>query len=261
MVEYEDELPENTIGLIVQSRCGNMIKTVYDQLECPTLNDITLNYPNMQSSIEHLISLNDENVRKIIQQKGRLIIFNGPAGTGKTSMVKSIGLQWKEWADMIYVSDVDALLGDTEYMQMFITEARDISFGKVNVYILEDVDSFIDKESKLTGGNATARLLNVLDGILGNNLPAIFILTANEEDECIHEAFLRKGRCLEFLSFSPFSPSQARDWLIQRGILEPVLPKKPGKAKAGFATAGDSEVGIYSLADLYSILFTHESTK
>ena len=89
-------------------------------------------------------------------------------------------------------------------------ESRD----KWNILIIEDAGEFIALDTAQSYGQALAKLLNLSDGLLGQGLRLLILITTNEELENLHPAITRNGRCLTNLEFTEFSEAEARAWLV-----------------------------------------------
>ena len=79
--------------------------------------------------------------------------------------------------------------------------------------IAEDSDEYLRASARRDAGAGLGRLLNLADGVLGQGLNTLILLTTNEELHRIHPALTRPGRCLARVEFSRFSPAEARQWL------------------------------------------------
>lgn len=65
------------------------------------------------------------------------------------------------------------------------------------------------------------RLLNLADGLLGQGLRCLFLITTNEQLGRIHPAVVRPGRCLAQVEFGPLPASQAAR-LLGRPVAVPM---------------------------------------
>jgi ATP-dependent 26S proteasome regulatory subunit len=77
--------------------------------------------------------------------------------------------------------------------------------------------------------------LNLVDGILGQGLRLLVLVTTNEPLRQLHPAIVRPGRCAARVEFSRFSPTEAREWLRAHD-------------------ADDAESGSATLAELFARL-------
>ena len=68
-------------------------------------------------------------------------------------------------------------------------------------------------------GSALGRLLNLADGILGQNSKAMFLLTTNEPIGTLHPALTRPGRALSQVEFVPFTVAEANKWLDDAAVV------------------------------------------
>ncbi len=134
----------------------------------------------------------------------RLILWHGEPGTGKTSAVRALVHAWRTWADTVVVTDPDALLKDGRYLRRILLDSDDDE--RWTLFVLEDAEALLHKE---TGGSAMGRLLNLADGLLGQGLRCLFLLTTNEPLGAIHPAIVRPGRCLAEVEFGRLPAGQA----------------------------------------------------
>ena len=173
--------------------------------------------------------------------------MNGKPGTGKTHLLRSLLREWHNGISSYYITDPENLLKYPEYLNQMLTD------DKKAVILMEDCDFFISKQSKTEYTQSASRLLNTLDGILGQGLDFIFILTANEDMRNIHEAFSRKGRCLANIPFDGLNYDEAKRWCEVRGKnIEDVV----ATGTVGFNKSNHT---YYTLADLYDLLSDEEN--
>jgi hypothetical protein len=135
----------------------------------------------------------------------RLVLWHGPPGTGKTCAVRALLHAWRGWADVVVVPDPDELLTDGSYLRSVVLDA-DEDDGRWTLFVLEDAEALLSKD---TGGRAMGTLLNLADGLLGQGLRCLFLLTTNEPLGQIHPAVVRPGRCLAQVEFGPLPAAQA----------------------------------------------------
>jgi hypothetical protein len=116
-----------------------------------------------------------------------LMLLSGPAGTGKTSLIKKLIYECE--APFILLS-ADTLMNidSTDFMSFLIRR------GSGSVLVLEDCDVILKSRDSGGSTNAVSTLLNLSDGILGDALNLKFICTYNTDDFNIDPALIRKGR-------------------------------------------------------------------
>jgi len=187
-------------------RAGNGPRRARQVIETPEWPEIGANYPpRTRDALDQLLGMGRPSGR------GRLLLWHGPPGTGKTTALRALFRAWSSWCDVEYVTDPEALFTQPDYLTRVITEDRDDDRGRL--VVAEDGDEFLRAGARSDAGAALARLLNVTDGVLGQGADTFVLLTTNAEFRHLHPALVRPGRCLAAVAFARFSRDEAGTWL------------------------------------------------
>ncbi len=163
---------------------------------------------------------------------GRMLLWHGVPGTGKSYMVRTLAQNWGKWCVVHYIVDPERFLGDANYMLSVIfdneeekAEEQPALTGsapsqvevsaerKHQLIIMEDANEFLGVDAKERTGQSLSRLLNMADGLVGQELNLIILITTNEPIEKIHPAIKRHGRCLSNIEFGTLSAEESEAWL------------------------------------------------
>jgi ATP-dependent 26S proteasome regulatory subunit len=90
------------------------------------------------------------------------------------------------------------------------------------VLILEDTGELLTPDAKTVIGQGLSRFLNVVDGLIGQGLRVLVLVTTNEPIRTLHPAVARPGRCAANIEFLPLSPEEANAWLERHDHPQPV---------------------------------------
>jgi hypothetical protein len=200
------------------------------RLTLPRFAEIEDNYPaDLRGGLAKLFSQASGDALP-----GRLALWHGPPGTGKTWALRALGREWSKWCDLHYVTDPERLLGgDTSYMLEVLAgrsepaEADDEELSaesdrrgteRWRLLVLEDAGELLGAAAPAEVGRGFARLLNIADGLLGQGTRALILVTTNEPLGKLHPAALRPGRAMATLEFAPLAAIEASAWLARRGL-------------------------------------------
>src|ERR1700730_1871547 len=156
-------------------------------------------------------------------QGGRLLLWYGDPGTGKTTAIRSMAREWAAWSDVHFVLDPEEFFGSPDYL-MHVVAAEEEWWERNRSHerrwkfiVVEDADEQIRADAGRTSGASLGRLLNLTDGILGHGMRVLLLITTNEPVRALHPAVVRAGRCLADVRFRPFSHDEATEWLGGQG--------------------------------------------
>lgn len=177
-------------------------QSVHRNINCPTWLGIERNYPGLDLG-PLMKDPTDEN--------GRVILWYGVPGTGKTYAVRALLREWKEKFRSVVITDPENFFGEMSYAYRVLLSDSDLA----TLVILEDAAEFVMADQR---GPGVARLLNLADGLIGQGVRVVFLLTTNEEVGKIDPALKRPGRCRQVLSFPSFTSAQVAEWLNKEVI-------------------------------------------
>jgi len=83
--------------------------------------------------------------------------------------------------------------------------------------VAEDTGELLAKDAKAQFGQGLSRLLNMVDGLIGQGLQTMVLITTNEKLDGMHEAVTRPGRTGSVIEFLPFTPDEGNEWLRRSG--------------------------------------------
>lgn len=170
------------------------------------------NYPSaIRPQLEALNAMTDA------PPQGRLMVFHGPPGTGKTRYLQALAGAWSSWCDVHYVVDPDEMFATALYLHtVMLGEYGDSE--RWRLVVIEDGDEFIASDGKQRSGAGVARLLNVADGLIGQGLKVMVLVSTNVEEIAFNAAVIRSGRCGALLNFPAFPAEEAAVWMSERGL-------------------------------------------
>jgi hypothetical protein len=184
---------------------------------------------------------------------GQLVLWHGGVGTGKTFALRALAWEWREWCDIHYIVDPDSFFGQhADYLMHVLLQSEweghfqgwDAigGMGTASVQIvrsaaegdgeepgeaqrqkgwrllvLEDTGELLQPDAKAVIGQGLSRFLNVADGLIGQGLRVLVLVTTNEEIRKLHPAVARPGRSAANVRFDPLSKVEVSEWLARHG--------------------------------------------
>lgn len=189
------------------------------KIDCPPWREIEENYMSpTRGALDRL--LNGDYKKSLA---GKLVLWHGEPGTGKTYALRSWARECRSLLDVHYIVDPDVFFANADYMFELLARA---SGEKLNLFVAEDTGELLAKDAKRASGQGLSRLLNVCDGLIGQGMRILFLITTNEELGALHPAVARPGRCYANIAFEPFSEKEAGKWLASRGVTDRPAPSR-----------------------------------
>jgi hypothetical protein len=181
---------------------------------------------------------------------GQLVLWHGAAGSGKTFALRALAWEWRRWCDLHYIVDPDSFFGEhADYLMNVLLQpsmrAGWTSYGPMapeivdlevqiagsddeedegrdehawRLLVLEDTGELLTPDAKTVIGQGLSRFLNVVDGLIGQGLRVLVLVTTNEPIRRLHPAVARPGRCAANVEFVPLARDEAKSWLVARGV-------------------------------------------
>jgi hypothetical protein len=183
------------------------------EVDAPQFGEIAGNYSGpVRAALERLLAMR-------APERGRLILWRGAPGTGKSYALRALARAWSPWCSAHFVMDPEELLGrGGPYLLDLLSWDDDDDASRWRLVILEDAGELIAADARAATGQALSRLLNVADGLLGQGTRTLLLITTNEPVGRLHAAARRPGRCLADIEFTPLSVCEANRWLAARGL-------------------------------------------
>ena len=208
---------------------------------------------------------------------GQLVLWHGEAGTGKTFALRALAWEWRNWCGLHYIVDPDSFFGQhADYLMNVLMQPGWEAMGAMQaqgwtgygagsstidviesaadpvpvnaapdkgwrLLVLEDTGELLTPDAKAVIGQGLSRFLNVVDGLIGQGLRVLVLVTTNEEIRKLHPAVARPGRCAANVLFTPLSSDEASAWLSDRGAEASV--SEPTTIASLYALAEDARQG------------------
>lgn len=173
-------------------------------------------------------------------QSGKLALWHGAPGTGKTYAVRALLDAWRDDVEFHYVTDPELFFStSSEYMLSLALPAGD-GDGR-RLLVIEDAAEMLSVDARRKVGHALGRLLNLCDGLVGQGLDLLILITTNEPLGQLHPAITRPGRCASEVEFGPLDGEETARWLATHGVPRSRIRRQP-----------------MTLAEMYGVLRGHE---
>jgi hypothetical protein len=148
---------------------------------------------------------------------GRIAIMRGPAGTGKTHLIRGMLLEVPDAMFVLISPEIITNLAGPELLPLLMNYRHNYT-GPI-VLVIEDADKcLVARES--SNMNSIQALLNLGDGILGSLLDMRIVATTNADEFKMDAAITRPGRLSRMLDVGSL------DYETARSVFQRLLPNK-----------------------------------
>jgi hypothetical protein len=213
---------DDSVRVTFWNLADDRVRYVRRRIEVPSWRAVADNYHwRTRTHLEALVA------RPPMITGGKLILWHGPPGTGKTWALRALLHEWRGWAEAHYILDPENFFNQSaSYMMSVIMdhERHEIDDedpeidGRWRLLIIEDASELLGKDARVQAGQGLARLLNLCDGLVGQGLRVLILLTTNEDVGTMHPAVIRRGRCIANIRFDLLSPEERQAWAAAHGV-------------------------------------------
>jgi hypothetical protein len=148
---------------------------------------------------------------------GRLAIFDGVPGTGKTFMIRGLLASVPDALFVLVPANLISELANPGMINALL-ETRRNKGDHATVFIVEDADDCLGSRDS-SNVNAVSALLNLGDGIIGALMDIRLVCTTNLKNDELDEAVTRPGRLSRKIHVGP----------LDRKVAEALYEKLTGK--------------------------------
>lgn len=180
----EIELPPSHVHSLMANG-DNLVLESLGQINKPLVRE---NYTEeVIKDIDHVIY-----DLKNLKPCGKLVVIDGPPGTGKSSLIESL-LSIEELMFILVPSHQLIQWGNPQLLKLLLKHKE--TTKNQMVFIIEDADEcLVNRDNGGSNKNAISTLLNMSDGILGNLLDLRIIVTTNASTQDFDPAIIRDSR-------------------------------------------------------------------
>lgn len=152
------------------------------------------------------------------EPSGRLAIFDGVPGTGKTFMMKGLLAAVPEALFVLVPVGLVPELGNPTFIGSLIEMRRDKDEDVPTVLVIEDADKCLGSRDD-SNVNEVSALLNLSDGIIGALMDLRMVCSTNLRDDELDEAVIREGRLSRKVSMGA----------LEQGVAETLFERLTGE--------------------------------
>lgn len=180
---------------------------------------------------------------------GRIAIFDGPMGSGKTHLIRGLLMEVPTALFVLVPPAMVSSIGGPEILPMLLQHKE--AYGKTGpiVFILEDADTCLAPRMADNMNDITS-ILNMGDGIFGSLFDIRIVATTNAKQEEMDEAITRPGR-LSKRVYVGFLNYEEANKIFQRLLPGQMMPEPVSDEDDRYSMKPRNKKTSFSLAEIY----------
>jgi len=139
---------------------------------------------------------------------GRLVIFSGAPGVGKSFLLRSMISEIDNSVNILVPSKMASTLDNPELLSLLLGFRTRQNANECITFFIEDADACLAPRMS-DNISVVSSLLNLTDGLFGTALNLRIITTTNAEKPDFDPAMVRAGRLLKHIEVPHLSPGEA----------------------------------------------------
>ena len=192
--------PQDTVPIRVWG-AGDII--YWDRKELVSWESVEQNYTEKtRIALSGLMAQTEDT-----QRAGKIILWHGEPGTGKSWALRALLTSWRSWCKADFILDPEAAFDNPKYVADLLHRSDD----GYHLFICEDADNLVSSRHGREG--RLERILQMSDGILGQDSKVLFLITTNDAPEHLDPAISRPGRCFANIGFTRFTLEETKERL------------------------------------------------
>jgi hypothetical protein len=180
---------------------------------------------------------------------GRIAIFDGPMGSGKTHLIRGLLMEVPSALFVLVPPAMVSSIGGPEILPMLLQHKENYGRTGPIIFILEDADTCLAPRMADNMDDITS-ILNMGDGIFGSLFDIRIVATTNAKQEEMDEAITRPGR-LSKRVYVGFTNYEEANRIFQRLLPGQMMPEPVSDEDDRYSMKPRNKKTSFSLAEIY----------